>query len=64
MSHAGSRMGDNIVDERADDFVEHPEDPPPFYDDPERLIRERNRIARRGRETRSGSARGSTRGRP
>ncbi|CAM8996318.1 unnamed protein product [Rhodiola kirilowii] len=46
MSHAGSRMGDNIVDERVDDFVEHPEDPPPFYDDPERLIRERNRIAR------------------
>ncbi|CAM8972727.1 unnamed protein product [Rhodiola kirilowii] len=38
MSHTGSRMGDNIVDERVDDFVEHPEDPPPFYDDPERLI--------------------------
>ncbi|CAM8940724.1 unnamed protein product [Rhodiola kirilowii] len=45
MSHAGSRMGDNEVDDRIDQFEENHEDPPPFYDDPERLIRERNRIA-------------------
>ncbi|CAM8940563.1 unnamed protein product [Rhodiola kirilowii] len=56
MSHTGSNLGDNEANNEVNPFVQNDEAAPLFYDNPEQLIRDRNRAAREAarRNPRSG----------
>ncbi|CAM8951524.1 unnamed protein product [Rhodiola kirilowii] len=54
MSHAGSNLGDDEVNNEVNPFVQHNEAPPLFYDDPEHLVRNRRRANREAAQRNQG----------